>query len=41
MNNPTAGTDRSPFERIRDAILNRDDADDGEKPTGPGAPTPA
>jgi len=32
-------TDESPFERIRDAILNRGDPDDDEKPTGPGVPT--
>jgi hypothetical protein len=36
---PIVQTDRSAFDRIRDAILNREDPDD-EKPTGPGAPTP-
>jgi hypothetical protein len=39
MNYPIVRLDESPFERIREAILNRDDADD-QKPTGPGAPTP-
>jgi hypothetical protein len=33
-------TDDSVFERVRDSILNRGDADDDEKPTGPGTPTP-
>ncbi|WP_255491970.1 hypothetical protein [Haloarcula sp. JP-L23] len=36
----TARTDRSAFERVRDAILNRGDPDEDESPTGPGAPTP-
>lgn len=39
MVHPTVRTDKSAFERVRDAILNRGDADDKEKPTGPGAPT--
>jgi hypothetical protein len=33
-------TGRSAFERVRDAILNRDSPDDEEKPTDPGTPTP-
>jgi len=36
---PVVRTDRSAFERIRDAILNREDPKD-ETPTGPDAPTP-
>lgn len=40
MHLPTLRTDRSAFDRIRDAILNREDPNDGEKPTGPGVPTP-
>jgi hypothetical protein len=37
---PVVRTDRSAFDRIRDAILNREDPTDEEKPTGPGVPTP-
>ncbi|WP_268899407.1 hypothetical protein [Haloarcula nitratireducens] len=33
-------TDRSAFERVRDAILNRDDPERDDNPTDPGAPTP-
>jgi len=40
MYHPTVCTDKSPFERVRDAILNRGDADEEETPTGPGEPTP-
>ncbi|WP_256474647.1 hypothetical protein [Haloplanus halophilus] len=40
MITPTVRTDRSAFERIRDAILNREDPNDDGKPTGPGVPTP-
>jgi hypothetical protein len=39
MHVPVVRTDRSAFDRIRDAILNREDPKD-ETPTGPGAPTP-
>lgn len=39
MRSHSVRTDKSPFERVRDAILNRGDGDDTEKPTGPGAPT--
>lgn len=35
------GTDKSPFDRIRDAILNRDDGEDDRRPTDPGDPTPS
>jgi hypothetical protein len=38
MHGPSARTDRSAFDRIRDAILNRKDPDDGT-PTGPGVPS--
>jgi hypothetical protein len=34
-------TDESAFDRIRDAILNRGDPDDGRDPVAPGGPTPA
>lgn len=37
---PVVHTDRSAFDRIRDAILNREDPREDEKPTGPGVPTP-
>ncbi|MDX5989195.1 MULTISPECIES: hypothetical protein [Haloferax] len=40
MSTPIVRTDKSVFDRIRDAILNRGDPDHKEKPTGPGAPTP-
>jgi hypothetical protein len=40
MSTPRVRTDESAFDRIRDAILNRDDPDEGDTPTGPGAPTP-
>ncbi|WP_280842105.1 hypothetical protein [Natronococcus sp. JC468] len=40
MYTPVVRTDRSAFDRVRDAILHRDDRNDNEKPTGPGAPTP-
>ena len=40
MHLPIVRSDRSAFERVRDAILNRGDRDEDEKPTGPGAPTP-
>jgi hypothetical protein len=33
-------TDRSAFERIRDAILNRDSPDGKETPTPPDGPAP-
>lgn len=33
-------TDESAFDRIRDAILNRDDWNDDGEPLGPGIPTP-
>lgn len=36
---PVVRTDRSAFDRIRDAILNREDPND-EHPMGPGVPTP-
>lgn len=39
MHTTIVHTDKSAFDRIRDAILNRDGPDDEEKPTGPGAPT--
>ncbi|RMB13181.1 hypothetical protein [Haloplanus aerogenes] len=39
MHVPVVRTDRSAFDRIRDAILNREDPKD-ENPTGPGVPTP-
>lgn len=39
MLHPSVHTDKSPFERVRDAILNRGDGDDNEQPMGPGAPT--
>lgn len=38
MYTPVGRTDKSVFDRIREAILNRGDPDDEEKPTGPGAP---
>lgn len=37
---PTVRTDRSAFDRVRDAILNRDNPEDDENPTVPGVPTP-
>lgn len=37
---PSVRTDKSPFERVRDAILNRGDPDENEQPSGPGTPTP-
>jgi hypothetical protein len=40
MYSPIVRTDRSAFERIRDAILNRGDPDD-ETPSGPGTPNPS
>jgi hypothetical protein len=39
MHHPTVRADKSAFERIRDAILNRGDPDDGNT-TGPGTPAP-
>lgn len=40
MSSPTVRADKSAFERVREAILNRDDPDDTDTPTGPDAPTP-
>lgn len=40
MRLPRVRADKSPFERVRDAILNRGDPDDDENPTGPGVPRP-
>jgi hypothetical protein len=37
---PVVRTDRSAFDRIRDAILNREDPNNDENPMGPGVPTP-
>jgi hypothetical protein len=39
MYTPVVRTDRSAFDRIRDAILNRGDPDDKEESTGPVTPT--
>jgi hypothetical protein len=39
MHNGPFRADRSAFDRVRDAILNRDDSDD-ETTIGPGTPTP-
>ncbi len=39
MDTPVVRTDKLAFERVRDAILNRDEPDDEEKPAGPGVPT--
>jgi hypothetical protein len=39
MSTPVVRTDRSMFDRIRDAILDRGDPDDRERPTGPVTPT--
>jgi hypothetical protein len=39
MAQPIVRTDRSAFERVRDAILNRGNPDNGQEQTGPGAPT--
>lgn len=38
---PTIRTDKSAFDRIRDAILNRDGPSDEMNREGPGAPTSA
>lgn len=40
MSSPIVRTDKSAFDRIRDAIFNRGDPDDNENPTEPGTPTP-
>ncbi len=40
MHSPITRTDKSAFDRVRDAILNRGDKEDDETPMGPGTPTP-
>lgn len=40
MTVPIARTDKSAFERVREAILNREDPEETDTPTGPGTPTP-
>ncbi|WP_255647706.1 hypothetical protein [Haloprofundus halobius] len=40
MHSPIIRTDKSAFDRVRDAILNRGDSEENEKPTGPGTPLP-
>ncbi|WP_313691567.1 hypothetical protein [Halorarum halobium] len=39
MHHHVVRTDRSAFERVRDAILNRGDPDEDDDPTGPRVPT--
>jgi hypothetical protein len=38
MHTPVTRTDRSVFDRIRDAILNRGDPENKEDPSNPGRP---
>ena len=40
MSSPVIRAGKSAFERIRDAVLKRDDPDKNKDPTGPGTPTP-
>ena len=40
MSFPLIRAGKSAFERIRDAVLKRDDPDKNEGPTGPNTPTP-
>lgn len=37
---PTVRTDKSAFDRVREAILNREDPTENDAPTGPDSPTP-
>ncbi|WP_281362312.1 hypothetical protein [Halorarum salinum] len=39
MRHQIISVDRSAFERVRDAILNRGDPDEDDTPTGPRVPT--
>ena len=40
MTLPPVRTNKSAFDRVREAILNREDPTENDAPTGPGTPTP-